>query len=56
MKLSLEGLKNKGEWEAAGIALPGYDVENAAKKSTGSSQMGPFGDRQYFPYFHRQYR
>ena len=27
MKLTLEGLKNTQEWEAAGIALPSYDVE-----------------------------
>ena len=32
MKLSLEGIKDKGKWEAAGITLPGYDIEMAAKK------------------------
>ena len=26
MKLSLEGIKNSSDWEAADIALPGYDV------------------------------
>ena len=25
MKLTLEGLKNKQDWEAAGIKLPSYD-------------------------------
>ena len=29
MKLSLEGIKDKGKWEAAGITLPGYDIEMA---------------------------
>ena len=33
MKLSLEGIKDKRKWEAAGIALPGYDIEMAAKKA-----------------------
>ena len=40
MKLSLEGIKDKGKWEAIGIALPGYDAETAAKKSTGGPPDG----------------
>ena len=27
MKLSIEGIKDKKEWEKAGIKLPSYDVE-----------------------------
>lgn len=36
MELSLQSLKNKSEWEAAGFALPAYDVEKmvSATKST----------------------
>lgn len=30
MKLTLEGLKNKQDWEAAGITLPSYDIEKVA--------------------------
>ena len=33
MKLSLEGIKNRGEWEAKGYSLPSFDIENV-KKST----------------------
>ena len=33
MKLTLEGLKNTQEWEAAGIALPSYDVEKVAENT-----------------------
>ena len=32
MKLSLNGIKNKSDWEATNITLPGYDVEAAAEK------------------------
>ena len=28
MKLTIEGIKDRAAWEKAGIALPGYDVEN----------------------------
>ncbi len=27
MKLTMEGIKDREAWEKAGIALPGYDVE-----------------------------
>lgn len=33
MKLSLEGIKNRGEWEAKGYSLPSFDIETV-KKST----------------------
>ena len=51
MKLSLEGLKNKGEWEAAGIALPGYDVENAAKKAQTAPRWAHLGIGNIFRIF-----
>lgn len=33
MKLTWEGLKNRQEWQQAGIALPSYDGEAAAEKT-----------------------
>lgn len=33
MKLSLTGIKDKEPWKAAGIKLPGYDVEEVSKKA-----------------------
>ena len=33
MKLTWEGLKNRQEWEQAGIALPSYDAEAVAEKT-----------------------
>lgn len=33
MKLSLAGIKDKEAWKAAGIELPGYDVEAVSKKA-----------------------
>lgn len=33
MKLTLEGLKNTQDWEAAGIALPSYDIEKVAENT-----------------------
>ena len=51
MKLSLEGLKNKGEWESAGIALPGYDVENAAKKAQTAPRWAHLGIGNIFRIF-----
>ncbi|MCI8814541.1 MAG: mannitol dehydrogenase family protein [Lachnospiraceae bacterium] len=33
MKLTLEGLKNRQDWEKAGIELPSYDVEAVVEKT-----------------------
>ena len=51
MKLSLEGIKDKGKWEAAGIALPGYDVETAAKKAQEAPRWAHFGIGNIFRIF-----
>lgn len=51
MKLSLEGIKNRGPWEAAGIALPGYDVEKAAEKAQAAPRWAHFGIGNIFRIF-----
>ena len=33
MKLTIEGIKDRAEWEKAGIALPGYDVDKISEKA-----------------------
>ena len=33
MKLTLDGIKNKKEWEEAGIALPSYDIEKVVENT-----------------------
>ena len=45
MKLSIEGIKDKKEWEKAGIKLPSYDVEKVATANKGSTSMGSFWNR-----------
>lgn len=45
MKLSIEGIKDKKEWEKAGIKLPSYDVEKVATATKGSTCMGSFWNR-----------
>ena len=30
MKLTLDGIREREEWEKAGIVLPGYDVEKVS--------------------------
>ena len=51
MKLSLEGIKNSSDWEAAGIALPGYDVEAAARKAQEAPRWAHFGIGNIFRIF-----
>lgn len=51
MKLSLEGLKNKDEWRAAGIVLPGYDVKEAAEKARTAPRWVHFGIGNIFRIF-----
>ena len=68
MKLSLEGIKSPSDWEAAGIALPGYNIEAAARKAQEAPRWAHFGignifrifigsiaDGLLLPDFHRQY-
>lgn len=51
MKLSLEGIKNPSDWEAAGIALPGYDVKFSAQKAQDTPRWAHFGIGNIFRIF-----
>ncbi len=51
MKLTLNGIQNKADWEAAGITLPGYDVEAAAKKAKAAPRWAHFGIGNIFRIF-----
>lgn len=51
MKLSLEGIKNSSDWEAADIALPGYDVEKASCKAQEAPRWAHFGIGNIFRIF-----
>ena len=51
MKLNREGLKEKNFWPERGIALPGYDVELAAKKALAAPRWVHFGIGNIFRVF-----
>lgn len=51
MKLSLDGIKNRSEWEAAGIVLPGYDVKAAAEQAKKAPRWAHFGIGNIFRIF-----
>ena len=51
MILSLEGLKNKEEWEKAGVKLPSYDVEKVVKNTKDSPVWVHFGIGNIFRIF-----
>lgn len=51
MKLTLEGIKNHSEWEAAGIALPSYDIEKVAENTKKSPVWVHFGAGNIFRIF-----
>ena len=51
MKLTLEGLKNRQDWEAAGIALPSYDIEKVAENTKKSPVWVHFGAGNIFRIF-----
>lgn len=51
MKLSLEGLKEKQAWEAAGIALPSYDVARVQEETRKSPKWVHFGIGNIFRIF-----
>ena len=51
MKLTLEGIKNRSEWEAAGIALPSYDIEKVAENTKKSPVCVHFGAGNIFRIF-----
>lgn len=51
MKLTMDGIKEQEAWEKAGIVLPGYDVEKAAKKARQEPQWVHFGIGNIFRVF-----
>ena len=51
MKLTLEGLKNTKDWEAAGIALPSYDVAKVAENTKKAPVWVHFGAGNIFRIF-----
>ena len=51
MKLTLEGLKNTKDWEAAGIVLPSYDVEKVAENTKKAPVWVHFGIGNIFRIF-----
>ena len=51
MKLTLEGLKDQKAWQAAGIALPGYDVAQVAQRTKQAPVWVHFGAGNIFRIF-----
>ena len=51
MKLTIEGLKDKKAWEAAGIKLPAYDVEKVAADTKAAPSWVHFGAGNIFRIF-----
>ena len=41
MKLTLDGIKDKKSWEAAGVVLPSYDIEKV-KEDNEEQLLGDF--------------
>jgi len=51
MKLTLEGLKDRAAWEAAGVKLPSYDVAAVAEKTKTAPVWIHFGIGNIFRIF-----
>lgn len=51
MKLTLEGLKERSAWEAAGIALPQYDIAQTAERTKAAPVWVHFGAGNIFRIF-----
>ena len=51
MKLTVNGIKNRAPWEKAGIALPGYDVEQVSEKAKKEPVWVHFGIGNIFRIF-----
>ncbi len=51
MKLTIEGIKNHEPWEKAGIALPGYRVEEISEKAKQEPKWVHFGIGNIFRIF-----
>ena len=48
MKLTLEGIKESASWEAAGVSLPGYDIDAVRAKTKETVQWIHFGAGNIF--------
>ena len=51
MKLTLNGLKEKEQWEKAGVALPAYDIAAVAEETKKSPVWVHFGAGNIFRIF-----
>lgn len=51
MELTVSGLKKRGDWEKAGIKLPGYDVESVAAATRKNPEWVHFGIGNIFRIF-----
>ena len=51
MKLTISGLKERGDWESVGIKLPAYDVEAAAEAAKKNPRWVHFGIGNIFRIF-----
>lgn len=51
MKLTLDGIKDKAAWEAAGITLPAYDVEAVVTETKEAPEWVHFGAGNIFRIF-----
>ena len=51
MKLNRSGIRNRNEWEAAGISLPGYDVRSASEIGSAEPVWAHFGIGNIFRVF-----
>ncbi|MDO5345358.1 MAG: mannitol dehydrogenase family protein [Lachnospiraceae bacterium] len=51
MKLTINGIKDRESWAKAGIQLPGYDVEETAKKAKEAPKWVHFGIGNIFRIF-----
>ena len=51
MKLTVRGIKNRKQWEKAGIVLPGYEVEKASEKAKEEPEWVHFGIGNIFRIF-----
>ena len=56
MKLTLEGIKEKKDWESAGVKLPSYDIDTIVARTKESPEWVHFGAGNIFSYFFRWHR
>ena len=48
MKLTLDGIKDKKSWEAAGVVLPSYDIEKSKRRNKENPQLGYISESEIF--------